>query len=103
MAGRSLAAEEPPPFWCRCLFADRRARCEEPGAEEERGGGGSPGPAKSLRLLTLFFFYSPLLFSGGGLFAEEMDGGARPGGAPGQSREYKLVMLGAGGVGKSGG
>ncbi|XP_068778538.1 GTP-binding protein Rit1 isoform X4 [Struthio camelus] len=31
-----------------------------------------------------------------------MDAGARPGvGAPGQSREYKLVMLGAGGVGKS--
>ncbi|KAM4755789.1 GTP-binding protein Rit1 [Corvus hawaiiensis] len=33
-----------------------------------------------------------------------MDPGARPGGgggAPGQSREYKLVMLGAGGVGKS--
>lgn len=30
-----------------------------------------------------------------------MDAGARPGGA-GQPREYKLVMLGAGGVGKSG-
>lgn len=35
--------------------------------------------------------------------AEEMDAGARPGGGtPGQPREYKLVMLGAGGVGKSG-
>lgn len=34
----------------------------------------------------------------------EMDSGARQGGgALGQSREYKLVMLGAGGVGKSGG
>lgn len=32
-----------------------------------------------------------------------MDAGARPGGSPaGLSREYKLVMLGAGGVGKSG-
>ncbi|XP_038023712.1 GTP-binding protein Rit1 isoform X1 [Anas platyrhynchos] len=31
-----------------------------------------------------------------------MDAGARPGGGtPGQPREYKLVMLGAGGVGKS--
>lgn len=44
-------------------------------------------------------FSSPLR-GGASLGAEEMDAGARPGGA-GQPREYKLVMLGAGGVGKS--
>lgn len=74
----------------------------EEGAKEESGGGGAgPGRAKGGRCSPSFLFSS----GGGGFFgAEEMDSGARPGGggAPGQSREYKLVMLGAGGVGKSG-
>lgn len=60
----------------------------------ERSGGAAR------RAAGLTPFSSPLR-GGASLGAEEMDAGARPGGA-GQPREYKLVMLGAGGVGKSG-
>lgn len=111
VAGRSRAVEEPPPFWCRRL-----------GLEGERSGSRSDAARSSLtvrrrrrrngvaagqgRATGCQRSRSFLLFSGGGFFGtEEMDSGARPGGgggAPGQSREYKLVMLGAGGVGKSG-